>query len=160
MRVFYHFTSKSAAQRIRQTGLLLGMTPYVGGTMKHTQWLTTDDDPSQEGLRGIRKIVDRTEARVTVQIPDSHMENVLSFEDFCASFRSKYQRLMLPYFNSFPELTKDWYVYIGTIPKQWIKGVRFYHGESDGPPRRIRRDPKYLGRWGHEEMKIRSKTTQ
>lgn len=136
MNIFYHFTTKDLAHPIKMQGLTLGMTPSRSGFIPMTQWLTKDGDPNnQEGLRGPRSVYDRTEARVKVNIPDPFMKNVLSFDDFCNQFGELYGRELIPDFNSFPELSKDWFVFLGIIPAPWIQNVRYYHqGPAKLPP--------------------------
>ena len=136
MNIFYHFTTKDLAHPIKVEGITLGMTPSRSGFVTMTQWLTKDGDPNnQEGLKGPRSIYDRTEARVKVNIPDPFMKNVYSFDDFCNRFNELYGRELLPDFNSFPELSKNWFVFVGLIPASWIHNVRYYHrGPAKLPP--------------------------
>ena len=127
MNIFYHFTTKDLAHLIKTEGLSKGMTPTRNGFVTMTQWLTKEGDPEhQEGLKGPLNLYDRTEARVKVNIPHPFMKKVLSFDDFCNRFDELYGRELPSDFKTFPELSKDWYVFVGHIPASWILNVRYY----------------------------------
>lgn len=127
--VFYHFTRRDAAHQIKREGLTKGVTPVKDkdqtGFLKHTQWLTTVADQSdQKWTNGYKSRfgVSRTAARVKINIPAPFMGNVMEFQEFCKLFKEH-----LPYkFDAYPELSKGWYVYLGDIPKAWIVNIRFY----------------------------------
>lgn len=127
--IFYHFTRRDAAHQIKREGLTKGVTPVKDedqtAFLKHTQWLTTVAEQSdQEWTDGYKSRfgVSRTEARVKINIPTPFMGNVMEFQEFCNLFKDH-----LPdKYNAFPELSKGWYVYFGDIPKAWIANIRFY----------------------------------
>lgn len=118
----YHFTSRQNALKIRKEGLTKGLTLLKSGLMANTQWLTSNPSVEQEGIKGVLKIVDRTEARITVNIPAHLLCNILTFDQFCDLHRGD----LMDYFDTEPEITKDWYVYMGVLRPLWLR-VRVYN---------------------------------
>jgi len=121
LNILYHFTTATNADAIKKNGLTKGVTPVNEDEkiafIQHTQWLTIDPDVQNQSwaTRG------RTQAVVKVNIPvPLAKEKLIPFDIFCAALGER----KVKGFDAKPELTKYWYVYLGTIPPQWIVSVR------------------------------------
>lgn len=124
--ILYHYTNKMFIDGIKKKGLIKGKTPYKGDHridfMDNHQWLTLDGNvDNQKWSNGITIPYNRNEYRVTVNIPKNR-EQCLYTIDYLMKYilcdRS------IDNFNVYPEETKGWRVYIGVIPKQWIRSIR------------------------------------
>lgn len=127
--IFYHFTRRESAHRIKKEGLTKGVTPLKDVEymefMEHTQWLTTNgNQQDQQWTSGYtqRHGVSRTAARIKINIPEPFMNQVIEFQDFC----TKMEDNIPDGFRGHQELTKGWFVFFGDIPKNWIENIRFY----------------------------------
>lgn len=121
MNILYHFTTTQNADAIKKHGITNGVTPVnekgAIAFARHTQWLTIDPNVENQSwaTRG------RTGAIVKVNIPvPLAREKLIPFNLFCVALGEK----MVKGFDAKPELTKNWYVYLGNIPPQWIVSVR------------------------------------
>jgi hypothetical protein len=118
---FYHFTSKKNAKKIKKEGLTKGVTLLKSGLIGKTQWLTINPDVEQCGIKGVLKIINRQEARITVTIPKHLEPSLMSFDEFC----NKHKENLPDYFDTQKDITKDWHVFIGEISPVWLK-IRIY----------------------------------
>ena len=127
--ILYHFTNPSYADKIKKQGLLHGKTPIIDNGkiafLSRTQWLTVNSEPDQQtwATRGRSKAV----VKVNIPVPLAK-QNLIPFSVFYEAMKDR-----LPDgFNGQPEITNDWYVYIGVIPPQWIVNVRKFTDERVG----------------------------
>lgn len=128
---FYHYTAKHLIPGIKKEGLTKGVTPIRTqkqgidrlSFLTSTQWLTISRDPrEQDWAIGVSTPYSRNEARIKINIPNPYMKNVVAFDAFCKMCKD----YLWPDFDYDKQITKDWYVFLGNIPKQWIERVRIY----------------------------------
>lgn len=116
---FYHFTSKFHVQNCLKFGITKGMLPrktdkgYI--LHKNIQWLTLDGNPNnQSWATQIIITYNRTEYRLKIKIPKKYRKNIISWKEYSKN-KSEYIDL-----NQFKG-SKNWFLYIGPIPRDWIK---------------------------------------
>jgi hypothetical protein len=119
----YHFTGLPFIQGILEQGIFKGLTPIVLPDNKmlaflpKTQWLTSNRDYDQPWTQNSTLPYDRTEFRLSVEIPDNS-KNLVAW----AEFKPKIESYVLPDFDNHED-AKNWYIYQGNIPRAWIVGV-------------------------------------
>lgn len=128
----YHFCPSHLLKSIKKRGLTKGHMPLlklnstelIGGV----QWLTVEPDPSKQSW-ATRHVVsyDRTECRLTVEIPSRCEEHLVSAMDFIKRYPEADQRIITGY-----EGSDQWYVYLGLIPPVWISDVEFMKENGNG----------------------------
>lgn len=123
--ILSHFTSRHSVEKIKRAGISAGKVPwrmdeqgrvtFMGGL----QWLTLDNEWDKqdwdEQFIMAKFPVRRTDYRVTVAIPSLAAFKCIPWDAFCA----KHGLRVDEYFQTFNS-RKWWFVFIGTIPPQWI----------------------------------------
>ena len=125
MLKLYHFTANWYFESIKREGLTKGVTPTTLKNDKdqmlfiqNTQWLTLDGDVDHQ----FWTTYNRNQARFTICIPkELAKQKLMSTQTFCEVFKDK-----LPEGFMDDPIANDWYVYLGTIPKQWLISARKY----------------------------------
>ena len=119
---FYHFTSKHHVDGCKTTGIIMGMLPLSIEPPKLKngyQWLTTNPDFDQSWDRAKNLPYDRTEYRLTIEIPDKHKTKILKFTTDIKKILPKF---IYGAMSGYGE-PGNWYVFHGLIPSKWIKKV-------------------------------------
>ena len=120
--IFYHFTSKHHVGGCKNTGLIMGVLPMSidpPNFKNGYQWLTTNPDFDQSWDRGKNLPYDRTDYRLTIEIPDKHKSKLLKFTTDIKKIIPKFIYEALFGYGE-PD---NWYAYHGLIPSKWIKKV-------------------------------------
>ena len=120
----YHFAPAHMVDGIIAGGLTKGATPglnsYGGlvGFITDTQWLTKESDFNKQAW-ATQKLIDydRTAYRLSVVIPITHYNNLYDMDKFLKYIIQDGTKTMI---RETPG-NKDWYVYLGKIPADWIK---------------------------------------
>lgn len=119
----YHFTAGKFVRRIKQGGLIKGVMPIsIKGSIAFIhdmQWLTLDPSYNQSWNawgRGSYLNYDRTECRITVQIPKRCYGNLHEWPHI----KRKLNILVPLNFDDFTDHSK-WRVYIGRVEPSWLK---------------------------------------
>ena len=122
--VFYHFTSHLHVDSCRNEGLKLGVMPFVKNgnlrLIKNYQWLTRRPDFKQAWCEGGSLQYDRSEYRITIEIPKLRQKNLFKWLDKCETNKLAAD---LNYRGD-PE---NWFIYHGIIAPQWIKECNWKH---------------------------------
>ena len=126
----FHFCREKDMRGIRSQGITKGMIPSfrpVGGKKLSMllydgwQWLTLDGDhDKQSWATCVLFKEDRTEYRLTVEIPEKETDSVYDREKLLTVYPE-----VAPLFDGWPGSEK-WRVFRGPIPKYWIKGIEHY----------------------------------
>lgn len=121
--VLYHFCAKRHMKSILKAGLTLGCVTYptdTGFRLKTGfQWLTTNKEPAEQSW-ATKEVIsyNRTEYRLTVRIPDEEVgKRLITGDDLIQEFPAT-----VYLFRSWKG-SKDWRIYVGTIPREWIIAV-------------------------------------
>lgn len=118
----YHFTADLFIKGIRKEGLTKGVMPVIrngkNGLLSYVQWLTVNGEFKQAFCEGSSLSYDRAENRLRVVVPENFRKNLLKWDLFKAM-------VIVQGFDIFPEFDnhddcKNWFVYLGKIPPQWI----------------------------------------
>lgn len=112
---FYHFCAGEFLESIKKEGLTEGQIPNGDNSFTPGfQWLTIHQTYNQSWCRADELQYNRTEYRLTIDIPESESRNVLKWVDH---FRGH------PMFNDLNNGCdpQHWFLFKGTIPPDWIK---------------------------------------
>lgn len=120
----YHFTAAHLLPAIKRRGITMGTFPlHIGKRYKlinNLQWLTSDPDKENQSWATKELIdYDRTAIRITVDIPEYFLENLVSAREFVKNFTGENKALVEEW-----EGSESWFIYKGQIPPGWIVGVR------------------------------------
>ena len=137
MRI-YHFCSRHDVRGIKTDGITKGMIPSVKvetnpqGKRTETlvlydgwQWLTMDGDHGRQSW-ATREVFkdDRTEYRLTIEIPEKELDCIYDRERLLKVYPE-----IGPLFEGW-DGSENWRVYRGKIPKYWIKTIDHWSGEK------------------------------
>ncbi|MBY0513570.1 MAG: hypothetical protein K2P78_06620 [Gemmataceae bacterium] len=115
----YHFTADRFLPGIREHGITRGVTPVrVGGMLgfiSRTQWLTANAGFEQSWCSHSTLPYDRTERRITVEIPRNHPGELMGWFEF----RKRVVKHLLSDFDRYGD-RHNWWVFLGHIPAAWI----------------------------------------
>lgn len=128
MRRLYHFTARHHADGILRDGSMHGgVIPvpdpsgeYLAGTVPGWQWLTADPSWRQSWATRIKARCDRTEVRLTIEIPLLELHRLKQWDRIAADFG--YPPDLARKFAEIGGGTDSsvWYVFRGAIPAAWI----------------------------------------
>lgn len=109
----YHYTSNFHIEAIMQNGLSRGDVPITPtGLGENAVWFSTSPEPTEQGwVEG--SIVDKTQIRITVNIPLSH-PNLKKWTKYAAKRLDPEWRSVLNHYGGGTE--KQWYIYFGVVP--------------------------------------------
>jgi hypothetical protein len=126
--ILYHFTSKHHIESCKREGLTLGLIPFLSNgqidAIDGHQWLTENLNYDQAWNSMLAVKYDRTEYRITINIPKKHHGSVLFWLDFCEENPGKFD-----YLNTYGD-PWNWRLFVGRVKPGWF-------GKID-------RKPKYL----------------
>lgn len=123
---FYHFTSRFHVDACMNTGLFMGVIPLSIDPVKLKngyQWITSNPDWDQSWNRQSTLPYDRTDCRLTIDIPAKHKKKVLKFDDDLKKMIPKEMYGVLAGDDLDGGDPENWYVFDGLIPTNWIKKV-------------------------------------
>jgi len=116
----YHFTAEAYLERIKREGITRGdvATSPTGGF--NAPWLT--NDPSWESQRWQRgSILDKSEVRITVNIPDDDSKCV--YWSTLAGALKVSSQWYLALDDAGGGKSENWWVYRGTVPPEWFEAI-------------------------------------
>ncbi|MGL5514278.1 MAG: hypothetical protein ACRDBM_13715 [Sporomusa sp.] len=120
----YHFTPAHMIDGIITGGLTKGAMPMLNrfgevlGFTSDVQWLTKESDFNKQAWATQNLInYDRTAYRLSVVIPITHYNNLYDMDKFLKYIIHDGTKRMIRETQGY----KDWYVYLGKIPADWIK---------------------------------------
>lgn len=118
----YHFCAAHNIKGIRKRGLTLGLFPIIGDEdirfISACQWLTSEPDPQKQSWATSQHIpYSRTAYRLTINIPTICC-NLVKASTFVKHLDPKHRNIVEDWQGS-----EDWYIYIGSVPPEWIVGV-------------------------------------
>lgn len=133
----YHFCSKESIRGILTDGLTKGMVPGWGlmggprGTKKDTavittgwQWMTLDGDHMGQSWATSETIKEnRTEFRLTIEIPEKELDSLYDKDRFLTVFPHHG-----PLFEGWAG-SENWRIYRGNVSKYCIKKVEHWNPE-------------------------------
>lgn len=128
--ILYHFTASRFLTGIQSEGISRGMTPikFKGfqSLVMDQQWLTKKKDFFQEWCAWSSLPYDRTECRLTINIPKDFTTNLMDYEAYSKWLgENKIDHFYADDNNQFCEDVLDWVVYQGKIPRQWIRKIDY-----------------------------------
>jgi hypothetical protein len=122
--IFYHYTAQHLIPGIQRYGLIRGKTPFKRddgslSLLTNTQWLTTDGDPAHQYFLAPTERIpySRRAYRLRINIPKTLIDQVYPFADLIAALGDR----RLQGFDDRPDITENWYCFIGVIPPRWIE---------------------------------------
>ena len=117
--ILYHFTSAAHLRGIHQYGLTVGdvVTDIAGFKGKVGVWLTTSPTPEGQGLGGT--MVDKSEFRLTVDVPENNL--LRRWSNWARENLSQETRVALD--SGDIERPDDFFVYFGWLPTDRILDV-------------------------------------
>lgn len=136
MQIF-HFCCGKDCRGIRTDGITEGAIPTVRKAEEHTkqkynyvlikgwQWLTLDGDHDRQSWA--TKILikeNRTEYRLTIEIPEKEMDSLYDRDRLLELYPE-----VGPLFDEW-EGSENWRVFRGNIPKYWIRKIERYTGSE------------------------------
>ena len=126
----YHFCREKDFRGIRAQGITKGVIPTVQRMEKHTkrkyspvlikgwQWLTMNGERDQQSWATKELFKDdRTEYRITLEIPERELESLYDRARLLTVFPE-----VGPLFDGWAG-SESWRVFRGAIPKYWIKAI-------------------------------------
>lgn len=121
----YHFTAERFIGPIMAEGLTRGRVlrrvepdGYSISMLRNKQWLTASDSWDQECLKGTGRLpYSRTEARLTIDIPPSHIDRVVKWLAVCKQMSREWREL-----NRYGD-PHNWWLYLGVMPPGFITRV-------------------------------------
>ncbi len=121
----YHFCSSRHFKKIKKQGLIRGVLPtgWLEDVrfIKDVQWLTTNKNFNQSWSSSSSKLpYDRTEVRLTIQIPWGRRDTLHNWLIYCKKFPSPIQKDL----NCLGD-PENWRIFHGRIKPGWIKQVDF-----------------------------------
>ena len=119
----FHFTASRFIDSIRREGLNKGGVLELQelGAFLHRGfvWLTANESFYTQGWSTMLGLpYDRSEFRMTVDIPDSHADRLTRWLTFCEQGRVNTLTAAIANMAGDPE---NWWLYEGAIPPRWIK---------------------------------------
>lgn len=123
--ILYHYTAACLIERIKREGITLG-----GVLDRHNErlvlrtgyiWLTANSDFHDQAWNTRVTIpYDRSEYRITIEIPATREHNVINWLDYCAG--GKIPVDIAANLNSIGD-PENWRLYKGKIPPQWFQAI-------------------------------------
>ena len=118
--MLYHFTSKHHIEGCKRQGIKLGVLPdFKNGKVvlvKGFQWLTTNPNFSQEWNTQQEIKYDRTEYRITIQIPRIYKHKILNWLELSKNNK------VAKYLNAFGD-RENWRIFKGIIRPTWFEAI-------------------------------------
>lgn len=120
--IFYHFTSRVHIGAVAKEGISLGSVPdFVQNKLALRygwQWVTTNKsfDQAWHNPKETSLSYDRTEFRITINIPRLHMFKLKPWIKVCRSINMREN--LASYGDS-----ENWKVFRGTIPTAWFERI-------------------------------------
>lgn len=118
----YHFTAMSRLKSIQERGIVKGDVATSPSEGFNAPWLTRNSNHNEQGWQA-KEIAheDKTTVRLTVEVPDGihtlrhwpELAKELEIEDWWYAALDK----------SGSGGSEDWYVFLGTIPYEWVTNV-------------------------------------
>lgn len=135
---FYHFTAAHLLKPILEQGLTRGCTPVftrtpaphispISGFIRHTQWLTTNKDFRQDWCFPEFSSLpyDRNAFRLTIVIPNTHRDQLFTWDDFYRTQVLPKGLRKFPGFDNRQHCNPDlWRIFVGAIHPLWIKNFQ------------------------------------
>jgi hypothetical protein len=119
--ILYHFTSRYHIESIKIEGITKGQIPMMTkgkiALIPGYQWLTENLNYDQEWCKNGTLKYDRSEFRITLKIPRSHVGKVINWIDFCKQ---------LPGYFDFLNTHGDpwnWRLFEGRIKPGWFMKI-------------------------------------